>query len=142
MHYLTGEEAASVQAAFAVNGFSPAGRGQNQGQVFVRLKDWSERTAPNQSVQALLARVTQHYAGFQDATITAINPPPIRGLGSSAGFDLELEDLGGVSMPLIRSARSAERADLSVLRARESRLSRASTETPRISAASIFVRSW
>ena len=27
-----------------------------------------------------------------------INPPPIRGLGSSAGFDFELEDLGGVGV--------------------------------------------
>ena len=51
---------------FALNGIGPAGRGQNQGQVFVRLKDWSQRTAVNQSVQALLGRVNQHYAAYKD----------------------------------------------------------------------------
>src|SRR6266850_483231 len=44
VQYLMKDESANVEAAFAVNGYSPAGRGQNQGQVFVRLKDWSQRT--------------------------------------------------------------------------------------------------
>jgi hydrophobe/amphiphile efflux-1 (HAE1) family protein len=106
MQYLTKDEAASVDAVFALNGISPAGRGQNQGQVFVRLKDWSQRPAAAQSLQALLARVAQHYASFKDASIVAINPPPIRGLGSSAGFDFELEDLGGVGHDGLMKARS------------------------------------
>jgi len=106
MQYLTKDEAASVEAVFALNGISPAGRGQNQGQVFVRLKDWSQRTGANQSVQALLSRVTQHYASYKDASIVSINPPPIRGLGSSAGFDFELEDLGGVGHDGLMKARS------------------------------------
>jgi multidrug efflux pump len=89
-----------------VNGFSPAGRGQNQGQVFVRLKDWSQRPGATQSVDAVLARVTKHYATFKDASIVAINPPPIRGLGSSAGFDFELEDRGGVGHDALMKARS------------------------------------
>jgi multidrug efflux pump len=105
MQYLTKDEAASVDAVFALNGISPAGRGQNQGQVFVRLKDWSQRTAAQQSLQALLARVAQHYASFKDASIVVINPPPIRGLGSSAGFDFELEDLGGVGHAGLMKAR-------------------------------------
>jgi hydrophobe/amphiphile efflux-1 (HAE1) family protein len=106
MQYLLKDEAASVDAAFAINGYNQAGRGQNQGQVFVRLKDWSQRSAANQSVQALLGRVRQHYASYQDATITAINPPPIRGLGSSSGFDFELEDRGGVGHDGLMKARS------------------------------------
>jgi hydrophobe/amphiphile efflux-1 (HAE1) family protein len=106
VQYMLKDESASVEAAFAVNGYSPAGRGQNQGQVFVRLKDWSQRTAADQSVQALLSRVTRHYATFKDASITAINPPPIRGLGSSAGFDFELEDRGGVGHDGLMKARS------------------------------------
>ena len=106
VQYLLKDEAASVEVAFAVNGYSPAGRGQNQGQVFVRLKDWSQRTAADQSVQALLARVTRHYASYKDASIVAINPPPIRGLGSSSGFDFELEDRGGVGHDGLMKARS------------------------------------
>jgi hydrophobe/amphiphile efflux-1 (HAE1) family protein len=105
MAYLLKDEAASVEAAFSVNGNSPAGRGQNQAQVFVRLKDWSQRTGPGQSVDALLARVTAHYAGYKDAVVTAINPPPIRGLGSSAGFDFELQDSGGAGHDALMKAR-------------------------------------
>jgi hydrophobe/amphiphile efflux-1 (HAE1) family protein len=104
--YLLKQESASVEATFAVNGYNSAGRGQNQGQVFVRLKDWSQRTAADQSVQALLARVTRHYASYKDASITAINPPPIRGLGSSAGFDFQLEDRGGAGHDALMKARS------------------------------------
>jgi hydrophobe/amphiphile efflux-1 (HAE1) family protein len=105
MNYLLKDEAASVDAAFSINGNSPAGRGQNQAQVFVRLKDWSGRTGSGQSVDALLARVAKRYAGYPDAVVTAINPPPIRGLGSSAGFDFELEDRGGVGHDALMKAR-------------------------------------
>jgi hydrophobe/amphiphile efflux-1 (HAE1) family protein len=103
--YLLKQESTAVEAAFAVNGYNSAGRGQNQGQVFVRLKDWSQRTAADQSVQALLARVGQHFASYKDASITPINPPPIRGLGSSAGFDFELEDRGGIGHDGLMKAR-------------------------------------
>jgi multidrug efflux pump len=105
VHYLLKDEAANVDAAFAVNGYSPAGRGQNQGQIFVRLKDWSARAGADQSVQAVIARLTKHFAPYPGAMITAINPPPIRGLGTSAGFDFELEDRGGVGHDALVKAR-------------------------------------
>ena len=38
-------KAAAVDATFEVNGFNFAGRGQNQGLVFVRFKDWSRAEA-------------------------------------------------------------------------------------------------
>jgi multidrug efflux pump subunit AcrB len=41
--YLLKDETAMVDATFIVNGNNNAGRGQSQGQLFVRLKDWSER---------------------------------------------------------------------------------------------------
>jgi multidrug efflux pump len=106
VHYLLDQESASVDAVFAVNGYNNAGRGQNQGQVFVRLKDWSRRTAADQSVQALLARTDKHFASYKDASITSINPPPIRGLGSSAGFDFELEDRAGLGHDALMKARN------------------------------------
>ena len=44
-NYLLQDEARVVDSAFQVNGFNFAGRGQNQGLLFVRFKDWSERTS-------------------------------------------------------------------------------------------------
>jgi multidrug efflux pump len=105
-NYLLKQESKMVAATFMVNGFNFAGRGQNQGQLFVQLKDWSQRTSPDLSVQALIARLSQHFGSYKDATITAINPPPIRGLGTSSGFDFELEDRGGLGHDKLMQARN------------------------------------
>ena len=42
-NYLLKEETAAVDATFEINGLNFAGRGQSQGMVFVRFKDWSVR---------------------------------------------------------------------------------------------------
>ena len=89
-----------------MNGFNQAGRGQNQGYVFVRLKDWSERTAPELVAQRVVERLNARFASYKDANIVAVNPPPIQGLGSAAGFDLQLKDVGGVGHEALMQARS------------------------------------
>ncbi|MEN3292981.1 MAG: multidrug efflux pump, partial [Burkholderiales bacterium] len=104
-NYLLQQESAMVDATFMVNGYNFAGRGQNQGQLFVRLKDWSARTSPDLSVKALTDRINKHFSSYQQAVITPINPPPIRGLGTSAGFDFELEDRGGLGHDALARAR-------------------------------------
>jgi hydrophobe/amphiphile efflux-1 (HAE1) family protein len=105
-NYLLKQESKMVAGTFVVNGFNFAGRGQNQGQVFVQLKDWSQRTSPDLTVQALMSRIAQRFGAYKDATITPINPPPIRGLGTSAGFDFELEDRGGLGHDKLMQARN------------------------------------
>ena len=52
-----------------------------------------------------MSRVSQQFASYKDASITPVNPPPIRGLGSSAGFDFELQDRGGVGHDGLMKAR-------------------------------------
>jgi multidrug efflux pump len=104
-NYLLSKESAMVDAAFMVNGYNAFGRGQNQGQIFVRLKDWSERTAPERSAAALAARIARRFAGYKDAVVTPTSPPPIRGLGTAAGFDFELEDRGGLGHEALARAR-------------------------------------
>ncbi|HEY2628279.1 MAG TPA: efflux RND transporter permease subunit, partial [Usitatibacter sp.] len=90
--YLLTQESAAVDAAFIINGNNFSGRGQSQGMVYVHLKDWGQRTAKAQTVQAVIDRTSAHFATYKDAIIVAVNPPPIRGLGTTAGFDFELED--------------------------------------------------
>lgn len=103
--YLLKDEAAMVDATFIVNGNNNAGRGQNQGQLFIRLKDWSQRSASRLSAQALSARITQHFSGSKDAIIVATSPPPIRGLGTASGFDFMLEDRSGLGHDALSKAR-------------------------------------
>jgi hydrophobe/amphiphile efflux-1 (HAE1) family protein len=104
-NYLLKDEAAMVEATFIVNGSANAGRGQNQGQLFVRLKDWSQRARPELSVQALSDRIVKRFASYENAIIFPNSPPPIRGLGSAAGFDFELEDRGGLGHARLAAAR-------------------------------------
>ncbi|HEX4331686.1 MAG TPA: efflux RND transporter permease subunit, partial [Usitatibacter sp.] len=103
--YLLQRESAAVDAAFIINGNNFSGRGQSQGMVYVHLKDWSERTSKDETVQAVIDRTTAHFATYEDAVIVAVNPPPIRGLGTTAGFDIELEDRGGLGYEGLRNAK-------------------------------------
>jgi multidrug efflux pump len=104
--YLLGEEGAVVAGAFEVTGFNFAGRGQNSGLLFVRLRDWDERRASDLKIQALIARITRHFATYRDAAIIPINPPPIPELGTAAGFDFELEDRAGLGHEALMAARN------------------------------------
>ncbi|MDB5962489.1 MAG: multidrug efflux transporter permease [Massilia sp.] len=104
-NYLLKEEAAMVDATFTANGNNSAGRGQSQGQLFVHLRDWSQRAKPELSAAALSDRIIQRFAAYKDAIIFPTSPPPIRGLGSSSGFDFELEDRGGVGHASLSRAR-------------------------------------
>jgi multidrug efflux pump len=90
---------------FAVNGNSPAGRGQNQGQVFVQLKDWSVRQGAGQTVQALLARVQTALRLLPGRDHHRHQPAADPRLGTSAGFDFELEDRGGIGHDDLMKAR-------------------------------------
>jgi multidrug efflux pump len=104
-NYLLHEEAGAVDATFEINGFNFAGRGQTQGMVFVRFKDWSVRTRTDLKAQAVLARTAKYFASYQDAIIFPVNPPSIPGLGTASGFDLELEDRAGLGHDKLMQAR-------------------------------------
>ncbi len=104
--YLQTDEAQAVEANFQINGFNYAGRGQSQAMIFVRLKDWSQRSAPDLVAQALVDRINARYASYKDANIVAFNPPQIQGLGTAAGFDFELTDAGGIGHDKLLQARN------------------------------------
>ncbi|MDA3857186.1 MAG: efflux RND transporter permease subunit, partial [Roseovarius sp.] len=95
-YYLT-EESEVVNSIFGVVGFSFAGRGQNMGLGFVQLKDWDERTAPGQSVQALAGRAFGAFSQISDAMVFPVVPPSVIELGNVSGFDFYLQARGGQS---------------------------------------------
>ncbi len=95
----------AVQSVFTVSGFSFAGRGQNMGLAFVRLKDWSER-GPADSVQAVIGRAWRFFATVKEAQIFAFNLPPIAELGRATGFSLFLQDRAGLGHEALLNARN------------------------------------
>ncbi|RVU13132.1 efflux RND transporter permease subunit [Methylobacterium oryzihabitans] len=80
-----------VATVTIVNGFSFSGQGQMTSQAFVTLKPWSERGA-DQSAAALVAGTNKALGGYKDATIQALEPPPIDNLGNASGFSFRLQD--------------------------------------------------
>ncbi|MEN4052991.1 efflux RND transporter permease subunit [Sulfurimonas sp. NWX79] len=60
--------------------------------MFVSLKDWKERTKPNQSVDAIIFKIKKITMDINDANIAAFNLPGIPGIGAVGGFDFRLQD--------------------------------------------------
>ncbi|MEO2266079.1 efflux RND transporter permease subunit [Pseudoalteromonas sp. YIC-656] len=101
-HYATEDAVSSV---FTVSGFSFAGQGQNVGLAFTRLKDWDERD-DNQSVQAVIGRAMGKFSTIKEAQIFAFNLPPIVELGQATGFNMFLQDRGGLGHEALLQARN------------------------------------
>jgi multidrug efflux pump len=105
-NYFLQEEAENVESVFSVIGFSFSGRGQNSGMAFVKMRDWDERKRADQHVQQVANRAMGHFMQFKDAMAFAIVPPAIPALGTSAGFNLQLQDLGGRGHESLMAARN------------------------------------
>lgn len=68
----------------------------NNAFVFVSLKPWEER--PEHTAKQLIQQTNLAIRNnISDATVIAFGPPPIEGLGTSAGFTLQLLDRSGNS---------------------------------------------
>ncbi len=105
--YFLEKEKDTVKAIVTVPGFSFAGFGQNNSFGFVELKDWSERPSKEQSVFALSSRANAHFfKNIKDAFAITFFPPPIRELGSSSGFDLQLIDTKNAGHLALMGARN------------------------------------
>jgi len=81
-----------VNAIFVPIGFSFTGTGTNRALMFVRVTPWSQRTGPQQSVNAILGRLRRQFAQIPEAQVLGFGPPAIRGIGNFAGFQFELQD--------------------------------------------------
>ncbi|HYG24389.1 MAG TPA: efflux RND transporter permease subunit [Verrucomicrobiae bacterium] len=95
-----------IASFITVAGFSFNGRGQNSALSFARLKPWDERKGAEHRVDGVIARASAHFASIKDAVIFPVNPPPIPELGNSAGFDFQLQDLGGLGHEKLMEARN------------------------------------
>ncbi len=92
-YYLNNEKDA-VQSVMNLAGFGFAGRGQNQGMMFVKLKDWHLREREDLRVKAVAGRAMMALAGLRNARVIPFPPPPVPELGTATGFDLMLQDRG------------------------------------------------
>jgi HAE1 family hydrophobic/amphiphilic exporter-1/multidrug efflux pump len=77
----------------------------NAALFFVKLDEWSERGKhPDESIDAIIGAINAEAAKYPEAVAFALNPPPIPGLGLTAGFQMQVEDRGGHSLPDLAAA--------------------------------------
>ncbi|MDY0971759.1 multidrug efflux RND transporter permease AcrD [Siccibacter turicensis] len=103
-YYFTHEKE-NVASLFATIGSGPGGNGQNVARMFVRLKDWDDRDPQTGTSFAIIERATKAFSKINEARVFASSPPAISGLGSSAGFDMELQDHAGAGHDALMAAR-------------------------------------
>ncbi len=104
-HFLENEKK-TVEGVITVAGFSFAGRGQNMGLAWVKLKDWKVRKTPDLKAAAVAKRAMKAFSRFRDGLAFCFSPPAVLELGVANGFDLELQDRGGVGHEKLMEARS------------------------------------
>ncbi len=104
-HFLE-RETRTVDAIITVAGFSFAGRGQNMGIAFVKLKDWKLRQSPDLKAPAISGRAMQAFSQIRDGLAFAFSPPAVVELGQANGFDFELQDRDGLGHEKLMEARN------------------------------------
>ncbi len=87
-----------VRNWFVLGGFSlvDGTNASNAATSFVIFDDWSERERQGLGLDAMTARLGAGFAGIQEGNVFAIVPPAIQGLGVGGGFQLQLQDRGGL----------------------------------------------
>ncbi len=91
------QEREEVAHVLGMGGFSFLGNDSSKSLFFVQLKPWEERTGASKSVFALLTDINQEVAQkVPEATVVAVNAPPVDGLSSTGGLELYLQNRGAI----------------------------------------------
>jgi HAE1 family hydrophobic/amphiphilic exporter-1 len=92
-----------VQSCTTVAGFSLLSFSRNtySASIWVTLKDWNERTKPEERYEAIKAHLSQKLSRLPGAIAFAFPPPSIQGVGTAGGFTFVLEDRAGKDIPFL-----------------------------------------
>ncbi len=70
----------------------------NMGSCVTVLEHWDKRQDPKKSLQAIMKAMARKFATVQEAVIFAFNPPALPGLGIAGGFEMQVQDRGGLGL--------------------------------------------
>jgi len=104
-HFRENEKEA-VESWQYIAGYGFSGRSQANAMLFVRLKDWKLRTRPDLRVKAIAGRAMAKFSKIRNAMMFAFPPPAVIELGTSKGFDFQLQDRGGLGHEALMAARN------------------------------------
>ncbi len=114
-------EKESVESCMTISGYGFSGRVQNNGMVFVKLKDWKLRyrnvfirftdwilrkDRKDLRAKAIAERASMTFSRIRNAMVFAFPPPSVIELGIGTGFDFQLLDRGGLGHEKLMAARN------------------------------------
>ncbi len=67
----------------------------NSAVIFTPLDDFKERAEKGLSAQQIIGTLNQKFAQIQDGLLISVSPPPVRGIGTTGGFKMEVQDTHG-----------------------------------------------
>ncbi len=88
----------AVNNVVSVLGYSDCDKAMrlNQATSYVLLKPWKERWGTNSQLTSIKRALQMQLTDLTNAECSIHVAPPVRGLGNVLGFDLHLQDIGGV----------------------------------------------
>jgi hydrophobe/amphiphile efflux-1 (HAE1) family protein len=104
-HFMENEKEA-VETCMTIAGAGFSGMAQNNGMVFVKLKDWNLRNRSDLRVQAVAARAMKTFSRYRGSLVFAFAPPAVTELAQATGFDFQLLDRGGLGHAKLMEARN------------------------------------
>jgi len=64
----------------------------NAGTMFVSLDEFEDRKDSQKSAESITRQLFAKYSELRDARVLVLSPPPVRGLGATAGFKMMIQD--------------------------------------------------
>ena len=94
------ENEPGVRDWVSIGGYSliDATNSSNTAAVFIIMDAWDQRTDSSLSQEAIVAKLQRQFAQIQEAIVFTFLPPAIPGLGVAGGFQMQLQDRGGVGL--------------------------------------------
>jgi HAE1 family hydrophobic/amphiphilic exporter-1 len=103
--YFNDNEKEGVESCMTISGIGFSGRAQNNGIVFVKLRDWELRNRPDLRAKAIVDRAMKAFPKIRNALAFVFPPPAVVELGNARGLDFQLLDRGGVGHAGLMDAR-------------------------------------
>jgi HAE1 family hydrophobic/amphiphilic exporter-1 len=92
------EKNKAIEGFNTISGYSllTSAYSSNMGFFFVQLKPWEERKAPEEHAREVVTALNKAFReAIPEGQVLAFGPPAIPGLGTGAGFTMQLQDRSG-----------------------------------------------
>ena len=103
-HFRADPAVANVIALGGLNLLANGSISTDAATIFVTLKDWKARKTPELGLRAIITRAYLKFAQNPAGLVLPFNMPPVPGLGTRVGFEVQLQDRAGLGIEALATA--------------------------------------